>query len=230
MSYSAKLNENTPLSILALEIRRLDDTLRSHTRNALRVALDEGEVLALAKSRVGRRKWKDWRKETCPNLTERTDVLYRRLAAFRARIEQELAVNPDLSIREAAKLISTPKPRSPKPKPAALEKWRVLSADEKREGLAADGIGALLEYMPPKWRDELADRVARVKHKTAQDRGLSARLREHIKLHPDDRLAKYVRDQGIDPKHVVVHVGAIDAPSKRRPPLVSQHAGSALVH
>jgi hypothetical protein len=198
-----KINKHTPLAILAREIRRLDGILRGHTRNALQVALDEGDALALAKSDVGRGKWKGWRTETCPKLTERTDALYRRLAAHRARIDQELEINPDLSIREAAKLISIPKAHSPKPKPAALEKWRVLSADEKREGLAADGIDSLLEYMPPQWRAALADRVARVQHKTARDRGLSARLREHIEKNPDDRLAKYVHDQAIDPKHLV---------------------------
>ena len=223
-----KLNENTPLAILAREIRRLDGILRGHTRNALQVALDEGDALALAKSGVGRGQWKGWRTETCPKLTERTDALYRRLAAHRARIEQELTVNSDLSIREAAKLISAPKARPAKPKPTASEKWRLLNAGEKREGLATDGIDALLQYLPPELRDELADRVGRVKHKTARDRGLSARLREHIEKNPEDRLAKYVHAQAIDPKHLIVHVGAIDAPSKRRPPLVN--AGSAAVH
>ena len=232
MTSPAELNENTPLSILAREIRRLDDISRCVTRNALRVALEEGKALALAKSRVGQGKWKSWRIEACPKLTERTDVLYRRLAAFRARIEQEIAKNPDLSLREAAQLISTPKQRAPKPRPAALEKWRTLNAAEIRAGLAADGFDALFEYLPPEWRDRLADRVARVTHKTARDRGLSARLREHIERNPTDRLAKYVRDQAIDPKNLVVHVGAIDAPSRRRPPLVDGrvNAGSSVVH
>jgi hypothetical protein len=113
MLFHEEFNTETPLPVLAREIRRLDGVLRSHTRNALRVVLDEGAALTLAKSRVGARRWKAWRIETCPNLTERTDVLYRRLAAFRARIEQELETNPDLSLREAAKLIGTPKPRPP---------------------------------------------------------------------------------------------------------------------
>jgi hypothetical protein len=226
MPSSTKLNENTPLSILALEIRRLDDSLRSYTRNALRVALDEGELLALAKSRVGSRRWKGWLTENCPNVAERTDVLYRRLAAFRTRIEQEIALNPDLSLREAVRLISTPKAPKP-PKPAALEKWRVLSAEDKSAGLAADGIDKLLEYLPPELREQLADKIARVKHKTAKDRGFTSRLRDHIKACPDDQIAKYVRNQAIDPKHIEVHVGAIDAPSKRGSPLLSAQAHAA---
>jgi hypothetical protein len=219
-----KLNGNTPIAILAREIRRLDGILRGHTRNALQVALDEGDALALAKSGVGRGKWKDWRTETCPKLTERTDALYRRLAAHRARIEQELTVNPDLSIREGAKLISAPKARPAKPKPAASEKWRLLSAGEKREGLAIDGMDALLEYLPPEWRVELADRVAAVKHKTAKDRVLSAHLREHIRKNPESQLAEYVHAQLVDPRQLEVRVAAVDAPSRRRPPLVQvQH-------
>ena len=99
-----------------------------------------------------------------------------------------------------------------------------MNANEKRAGLAADSIDAFLEYMPPEWRDMLADRVARVKHKTARDRGLSARLREYIEKNPEDRLAKYIHAQAINPKHLVVHVGAVDAPSRRRPPLVSNQS------
>ena len=48
-----KLNENTPLAILAREIRRLDGIQRGLTRNALRVALDEGDVLTLGQAQRG---------------------------------------------------------------------------------------------------------------------------------------------------------------------------------
>ena len=217
-----KLNENTPLAILAREIRRLDGIQRGLTRNALRVALDEGDVLTLAKLNVGQGRWKSWRVETCPKLAERTDVLYRRLAAHRARIEQELAVNPDFSIREAAKLISIPKARPARPKLGASEKWRLLSAD----GVAIDSVDALLEILPAAWRDRLSDQIERVRRKTARDRGLSKLLREDIKDNPSGRLAKYVDRQLIDPQHLVVHVGQLDAPSRRRPPLVDaqEHA------
>jgi hypothetical protein len=220
MSSPAKLNENSPLSELATAIRHLNHAILEHQRSALRTSLDLGDALAWARMRVATRQWKAWRADHCPEISKRRDEVCRQLAAARPIIERALADNPDLSIRDALKLITTPKPRSPKSKPATLEKWRVLSADEKREGLLADGIDALMEYLPSELRDQFADRVARIKHKTAKDRGLSARLRDHIKDHPDDGLAKYVRAQAIDPKHIVVHVGAIDAPSKRRPPLV----------
>jgi hypothetical protein len=229
MTHPVKLNENTPLSDLAAAARRLNQAIAGYTRSALRVSLDLGDVLALARGRVAARRWKTWRIEHCPGISERRDVVYRQLAACRSIIERELEKDSDLSIRDALKLIATPKPRSPKPQPTTLEKWRTLSAAEKCEGLRADGSDAFRKYMPSEWLNELADQVARVKHKTVRDRGLSARLREYIEQHSEEPLAKYVRSQAIDLKHLVVHVGAIDAPSKRRPPLV-MHAGSTAHH
>jgi hypothetical protein len=113
MDISAKLND-VPLALLAYRINRHQETISGYTRNALQVALDQGDLLRIAKARVGNRKWKFWREENCPKVTERTDALHRRLAAHRHRLEQELAINPDLGVREAVSLISTPK--VPKPK------------------------------------------------------------------------------------------------------------------
>jgi hypothetical protein len=227
---SLKLNENAPLADLAAEIRRLNRTIRDYTRNALRTSMDLGDRLSWARGRVEVRGWKAWRCAHCPEISKRWDEICRQLAGARAIIERALVDDPDLSVRGALKLIVTPKAPA-KPKPAELEKWGALTAVDKRAGLAADGVDAALQYMPPEWLDELADRVARVTHKTARDRRLSAHLREHIEKHPDDRLTKYVRKQLIDPKHLVVHVGAIDAPSKRRPPLVGDHfAGECTRH
>jgi hypothetical protein len=228
MTPFSEFNENTPLPDLAAAIRRYNKVILEHQRSALRTSLDLGDALSWARAHVAIRQWKAWRADHCPEISKRRDEVCRQLAGSRSIIENALADNPDLSIRDALKLIVTPKPRAPKTTPGVLEKWRVLNADEKRAGLAADSIEAFLKYMPTEWRDELADRVARVNHKTARDRGLSAKLREYIEKNPEDQLAKYVHTQAIDPKHLVVHVGALDAPSKRRPPLV--HAGSAVVH
>jgi hypothetical protein len=225
-----KIDENSPLADLVAAIRCLNRAICDYARSTLRASLDLGDALAWARDRVKVRKWKAWRAEHCSEISKRRDEVCRQLAASRSIIERALADDPDLSIRDALRLISTPKSHAPKPKPATLEKWRVLNADEKRAGLAADSIDAFLEYMPPEWRDMLADRVARVKHKTARDRGLSARLREYIEKDPEGRLAEYVRAEAIDPRHLVVHVGAVDAPSRRRPPLVDgqMHARSAV--
>jgi hypothetical protein len=226
----AELNENTPLSDLAAAIRRFNQVILDHQRSALRTSLDLGDVLACARARVATRQWKTWRAEHCPTLGKRRDEVCRQLAAYRPIIERAIGNDPDLSISGALKLITVPKARPAKPDSAELEKWRTLSPDEKRAGLAADGIDALLQYLPPELKDALSDRVGRVKHKIAKDSELGARLREHIRNHQDpkdeDRIARYVRDAHIDPKHLVVHVGEIDAPSKRRPPLVVMDARS----
>jgi hypothetical protein len=216
-----KFNENTPLSELGAAIRRYNRVLKDCMRATLRTAMDLGDALALARARVEVRGWKAWRAANCPDISKRWDELCRQLAANRAPIERVLADNPDLTVRDAIKLVSRPKERSPKAKPATLEKWRALSPDEKRAGLAADGIDLLLEHLPSEWRDELADRVERVRHKTIRDRGLSELLREHIAKNPEDQLTKHVRAKLIDPKRIMVHVAEIDAPARRRPPLVT---------
>jgi hypothetical protein len=114
--------QDASLAVLAHRINQKQEIINGYTRNALRVALDQGDLLCQAKQRVGNRKWKQWRQENCLKLHRRTDVLHRRLAAHRDRIEQELGANPDLTVREAIALISTPKA----PKPTPSEKIAVI--------------------------------------------------------------------------------------------------------
>lgn len=222
------VNQAAPLPLIAAEIRRLQKIIVEHQRSALRTSLDLGDHLSWARAQVSVRGWKAWRIEHCPDISKRTDEVYRQLAAHRDRIEQGLVVNPDLSIREALRLIRPPV--EPKPKPPELETWGTMGDEAKRAGLEHDGLDKFLKYLPAVWRDELADRVARIKGGTTKDRVLSARLREHLGAEPDSRLARYIRDQRIDIKRITVHVAAIDAPSRRRPPLVQVHAGSSGVH
>ena len=216
-----ELNEKAPLSDLAAAIRRFDQVITDHQRSALRTSLDLGDVLAWARVQVATRRWKSWRMEHCPKISKRRDEVCRQLAASRSIIERAIADDPDLSIAGALKLITVPKTRPAKPNSAALEKWRALSPAEKRAGLAADGIGALLEYLPPELKDALADRVERVRHKKVRDRGLSDLLREHIKTNPEGSLAKHISGKRIDPRRIMVYVDEIDAPARRRPPLVT---------
>jgi hypothetical protein len=160
------LNQDTPLPVLAEEARRLDNIARESTRNALRVGMRVGDILTWIKGRVGSGKWKEYREEHFPNIPERTDVLYRRLAAYRPRIEQKLEKNPELPLREAVRLISNAKPPRPKqPKPPALNHWRALDTAGKAAGLEQDGLDHFLEYMPAAWRKELADRISAVSAK-----------------------------------------------------------------
>ena len=109
MAYPCDELKCAPLAVLAHRINQYQETLDGYTRNALQVAMDQGDVLALAKRRVGNRKWKTYREENCPKVAERTDALHRQLAAHRAIIETAIKDNPDLNVREAVELIKKPK-------------------------------------------------------------------------------------------------------------------------
>jgi DNA-binding Lrp family transcriptional regulator len=125
---------------------------------------------------------------------------------------------------------------------------RHLSARDKRE-LA----GNLLEMFPSKSDRQIAEMVG-LSHPTV--RGVRTELEARGKIfHVETRVDTRGREQpatkpakstsatdpilaagapvvGINPKHLIVRVAAIDEPSKRRPPLVTVpvHAGSAVVH
>jgi hypothetical protein len=111
--------QTAPLAVLFHRINQHQDILCGYSRNALRVALDQGDVLAWAKARTPARQWKGRLQENCPKVAERTDVLHRRLAAHRSIIESALANNPDLKVRDAIALISTRKPKVNKTKVVA---------------------------------------------------------------------------------------------------------------
>jgi hypothetical protein len=106
---NTKIDEKSSLPELAATIRRLNRVISDYTRSALRASLDLGSALTWARARVEVRGWKSWRHEHCPDISARRDTICRQLAASRSIIEQALADNPDLSIRDALKLITTPK-------------------------------------------------------------------------------------------------------------------------
>jgi hypothetical protein len=224
------VNENTPLHDLAAAIRRYSRAIQDYTRNALRASMDLGDVLALARARVEPRRWKAWRLANCPQVSKRTDELYRQLAASRAIIERALESDPDMGIRDAVKLISTPKPRAPKPKPEELQNWGKLTNEEKRAGLAKDGVGVLLQNLPDEMREELANRLQRVRNKASKDHELTALFRKYVEKNPTDPIGKFVHDQAINRRRVAVYVDRDDAPSLRRPPLATTTTTSASMH
>jgi hypothetical protein len=175
-----EIDQAAPLPLIAADIRRLQKIVVGIRAALLRTSMDLGDRLSWARARVSVRGWKAWREQHCPDISKRSDEVYRQLAAHRDRIEQELAAYPDLSIRQALGLIRPPAKPKRKPKPPALEAWCTIDAEAKRAGLEHDGLDRFLEYMPATWREELADRVARVKHRTAEDRGLGSLARDHI--------------------------------------------------
>jgi hypothetical protein len=226
------INANSSLRELGASIRRLQSAYTDRIRATLPGAMALGDSLRWARDKVEPRKWKPWRIANSGGVTESWDKLCRRLADHRPIIERELAKNPDLTIRGAIKLITPPKAAPPKPAPAELAVWKTLTTEEKTAGIAAEiaagGVGRLLGYLPPGIQDALADALARVKDGTVKDRDLSARLRAHIKADPENEFAKYIREQTIDIKKMIIRADAVDAPNKRRPALMS--SGSSATH
>ena len=149
-----KIGENSPLPDLAATIRRLNQEISDYVRATLRGSLDLGDALSWARARVEVRRWKSWRHNHCPDISARCDVLCRQLAASRSIIERALADNPDLSIRDALRLITTPKPHPPKPapKPEACSVWKNWSEEERRAALADGGPQVLFEALSPEMR------------------------------------------------------------------------------
>jgi hypothetical protein len=240
-------NSITPSSSLidlAEAIRALHQDVCDHMRSALRIALDAGDALNWAKDRVSAGGWIAWRTENCSKLSKKTDEVYRRLADHRAVIEQALERDPDLSIRDALKLIGIldddpnlsiedalklirePKPKASKSNSEPVDHWGALSPEAKTAGLERDGLETFLGYAPLRWRDDLADRVARVDkgRETVFDRHLTTLLRAYLKNHTDrdchDALLGFIHSRGINVERLVVQVDPLDAPNRRRPPLV----------
>jgi hypothetical protein len=109
VSVSASVN----LDDLATKIR---NAMEEMTRNALRIGLDIGDYLALAKEQVSDGQWGHWLETNFKNnyrLSVRTAQLYMQCAAHRCEIEAFLETTPTLRLRDAAKLIAKPGKRKP---------------------------------------------------------------------------------------------------------------------
>jgi hypothetical protein len=111
-----QLDQYSPLPLLVREARRLEEAIRNYERSTLRASLDLGDVLSWARAQVPPRKWRKYRTEHFREISKRRDEVCRQLACCRPIIERALEADPDLSIRDALKLITKPKAKQP-PKP-----------------------------------------------------------------------------------------------------------------
>ena len=118
------------LEELAARIRARDQVieqaLHDADRNALRGYLDNGDDLLVAQSQMPVGQWERWLKDSC-EIPKRRAELYTQLARHRAEIEAALEQDPDLSLREARRLIA--KPRIPKSKPNSKSKSKSRGED-----------------------------------------------------------------------------------------------------
>jgi hypothetical protein len=93
-----------PLEELADQIRERHKVVRAALANALAAALDAGDALIEAQTRVPKGKWQQWLQKNC-FLGLSTAKLYMRFARGRGRIEHEIERAGDLSIRAVRKLL-----------------------------------------------------------------------------------------------------------------------------
>jgi hypothetical protein len=117
---------------------------------ALRCALDCGKNLNLAKKAVGNGKWKKWREQHLPKVSEETERLYRRLAEAVAKREDVFCSCN--SIRKAMEVLAKynlkdmtlKPPRAPKPV-AAQSGNGVTGLQPPEADTSATGLKAELE-------------------------------------------------------------------------------------
>jgi hypothetical protein len=105
-----------------------------------------------------------------------TAKLCRQLASYREEIEAEISRVGPLSIRQARRLITKPKPdkqapelptpdsgneasEPPTPGQQLLAAWESTSDDEKREALAQIDVKEFIRVMPRAWDSVLTQRV-----------------------------------------------------------------------
>jgi hypothetical protein len=98
-------------------------------RDALEHAITAGKLLVKARKAIKKKgdDWPEWLKANCPDISDRTDRLYRRLANNEPKLRKAAGENgngvAEFSVRGAARLIAKPRqPRPPKlPQPAPAQ-------------------------------------------------------------------------------------------------------------
>jgi hypothetical protein len=98
--------EHLSLDDLAHRIRTEFAAVRKAAGLTLGHAMTAGDYLNQAQERVTTN-WKKWLHDN--HIIVSTAQLYQQLARYRPVIEAAMALNPDLSIRDARRLTSTPK-------------------------------------------------------------------------------------------------------------------------
>jgi hypothetical protein len=174
--------DSVPLEELARQIRTWVAEIRRACLTALDHALDCGDALNEAQSRVSTG-WKRWLRENCL-LGVSTAQLYQQLARHREEIEAETARVPDLSLRAARKLIAKPPPRGDRspPKPELVAAMQRATNAQLLEAFTALGLPKFLQTMPPAWRSQMAARVRRLGDPDEPDIKASEILRRALSL------------------------------------------------
>src|SRR6516165_11347306 len=78
------------LSRLAAKARQAHGIVANSTKVVLQHAINAGDALNEAKSKVGHGKWLAWLEENCPDISNRTAERYMKLAGGKAKLEKKL--------------------------------------------------------------------------------------------------------------------------------------------
>jgi hypothetical protein len=167
----------SPLDELARRIRAGRQAIDQSIRNALRVALDVGDDLIEARSRVSIGHWGRWLKANC-FLSARSAELYAQLARHRPEIEDALQRIPGLSLRAAARLIAKPaakKCAEKESKPELAAAVGRLSDEELKKQLpAALPFDRFLRVLSPDWRGKIESRLSKTSRTEAGESFIKA--------------------------------------------------------
>jgi hypothetical protein len=161
--------DGNDLDHLAARIRTTLQASEAAMRNALRLALDAGDMLIAAKQRIPEGGWGTWLGNGC-SLEVRTAQLYMQLARHRDEIEARLEETPDLSLRAARRLIANKQgaQNSQTDAPAEIGKvdepdwvtaWKQASSGDKTAGFDHFNLKDFFTHMPAAKRAELKELV-----------------------------------------------------------------------
>jgi hypothetical protein len=164
-SFLPEINSDEPiLDRLARRIREEQQAVQAAGATVLRHALEAGDALIEAQSRVTTN-WKKWLRDNC-FLCVRTAQLYQQLARHREDIEAAIAQAGDLSLRAACRLISKPKAEQEAGQEAEEHEDQdsenpapMLTDVQLVDALTVKGLDWFLENMPAEWRPQILARL-----------------------------------------------------------------------
>jgi hypothetical protein len=162
MSHIRNFLRDKTLDELATLVREKLEACQKAARLTLASALDAGDALIEALSRISSDRQK-WLRQNC-FLSLSTAKLYVQLAQHREEIEAEIDRAGELSIRAARRLIASESSRPPKvPAPNLIAAMRKATDAERTAMLAAFGLEPFLRVMPADWRPKLEARVVHLR-------------------------------------------------------------------
>jgi Protein of unknown function (DUF3102) len=160
-----KAETSTPaptLDDLARVIKAEHQAVARANREVLTRAMRAGDLLIRAKEKMAHGEWLPWLKDHC-EVSERAAQLYMQLAKGRARLEEKSAIIADLTLNEAARLLTV----EPEDKPKPADEAGASDAGNTGVGTGSSGTGSTTTEAPKK-TSKIADYKAKVDAQTKE--------------------------------------------------------------